>query len=251
MKKHINFLSVLILATLTFSCNNDNDYIIGGEVNETNQVNVKTFEYLSSLEETKVVAALFEKAGLKDVINGDVTVVAPNKWSVNRYLRRRYNQILRSDPSADSITIDDISNAELAKMGMYILPGKLSGKTIPEGGRILKAYDGSDVFISIDEMDFDPGAAPYSYSSFMEDVPDIIHIHYKRGDNWEWTELERSSLTNYYDNPECDHVYRMYLSDILTKNGVVHILYSGDAGYSDHYYYHSLFDFGIRSDDNL
>ena len=251
MKKYINFISAVIIASLTFSCNDDNDYIIGGNINETNKVDLTTFDYLSSLNETKIVATLFEKAGLKDVVNGDVTVVAPNVWSVNRYLRRRYNQALRSNPSADSITINDISADDLKKMGMYILPGKYSIETIPEGGKIMKAYDGTDVCISVDEVDSDPGAASFTYSSFMEDVPNIVHIHYKRGSNWEWTALERSSLTKYYDNPECDHVYRMYLSNIITKNGVVHILYSGDAGFSDHTYYHCLFDFGTTSDDTF
>lgn len=251
MKKYINLISLTMLAVLAFSCNDDKDYIIGGTVNETNKVDLTTFDYLNSLDETKIVATLFEKAGLKEVINGDVTLVAPNVWSVNRYLRRRYIQLLRSNPSADSLTIDDISAEDLKKMGMYILPGKLSSETIPEGGKIMKAYDGTEVCISVDEVDRDPGAASYSYSSFMEDVPNIIHIHYKRGANWEWTALERSSLTNYYDNPECDHVYRMYLSNVITKNGVVHILYSGDAGFSDHTYYHCLFDFGKISDDTF
>jgi hypothetical protein len=54
-----------------------------------------------------------------------------------------------------------------------------------------------------------------------------------------------------YDNPECDQVYQMMLSDVVTNNGVVHIIYSGSYNYSDHYYYHTLFFFGTRADDLL
>ncbi|SCD21947.1 putative membrane protein [Proteiniphilum saccharofermentans] len=259
MKKYIHLIIVLIATIILFGCNNE-DYIIGGEANETNKLDMTTFDLLSRMKETEVVAELFERAGLKEAINGDITVVAPNIWSVNRYLRRRNNQALRTNPEAEPITIDDITSEELTKMGMYILPGKWWRETIPEDGKILTALDGTEVYISRDKTNTDPGAAwdgsgvagwGYQYSNFMQEVPYIIHIHFKRGANWEWTGIERSSLSEYFDNPECDHVYRMYVSDILTLNGVVHVLYQGDYNYSDHYYYHSLFFFGTRSDDLL
>lgn len=259
MRKYIHVMIFLAAIITLFGCNND-DYIIGGEANETNKMDMTTFDLLSQMVETEVVAELFERAGLKEVINGDVTVVAPNNWSVNRYLRRRNNQVLRSNPEAEPLTIDDITNEELTKMGMYILPGKWWSETIPDDGKILTSWDGTEVYISKDKTNTDPGAAwdgsgvsgwGYQYSNFVQEIPYIIHIHFKRGVNWEWTSNERSSLKDYYDNPECDHVYRMYVSDILTTNGVVHVLYQGDYNYSDHYYYHSLFFFGTRSDDLL
>lgn len=259
MKKYIYISLIAIsLAALVSSCNKD--YIIGGTVNSTKKLTINTFELLSSMDETKTVATLFEKAGLKDAVNGDVTIIAPTQWSVNRYLLRRTNQLLRTDPTAAAVTINDISAEDLQKMGMYILPGKFWRENIPAEGKHLTALDGTEVLLTLDKTNTDPGAAwdgsgapgqGYQYSNFMQEVPYIIHIHYKRGNNWEMTADERNSLTGYYDNPECDHVYRMYLSDILTSNGVVHILYEGDYGYSDHYYYHSLFFFGTRTDDKL
>lgn len=255
LKKYWIFL---FMVSLVYSCSDD--YIIGGEINETNKMNMTTFELLKSMEETETVAVLFERAGLKEVINGDVTVVAPNQWSVNRYLRRRHNQNLRNDPSAPPVTIDDISEEELEQMGMYVLPGKYWRETIPEDGKYLTAHDGTEVLITLEETNMDPGTAwdgsgvpgqGYQYSNFMQEVPYIVKVQFKRGENWELTPEQRNSLPDYYDNPECDHVYRMYVSDILTSNGVVHVLYSGDYNYSDHYYYHSLFFFGKRSDDKL
>jgi hypothetical protein len=228
------------------------DYIIGGDVNKTNVVALNTFDYLKSQDETGVVAELFEKAGLKDVINGkDITLIAPNKWSVNRYLRRRYNQVLRVDPTADSIRINDMTQSELRQMGMYILPGYFDRTTVPEEGLIVTAYDGSKVYIAYEKVTQDPAAAAYEYSDFMQELPSVLRVHFKRGENWEWTTSERSLMRDYYDNPECDHVYRVYISDVITTNGVVHILYEGDYNFSDHYYYHSLFFFGKRTDDRL
>jgi len=259
MKKNILYIvfGVLSLQILN-SCNDD--YIIGGEVNKTNQLDMTTFELLSSMDETKTVAELFERAGYKDIVNGDVTVIAPNEWSVNRYLRRRHNQDLRNDPQAQELTIDDISNEELKQMGMYVFPGKHWRENIPEQGVYLTGLDGTEILLTVDKTNTDPGCAwdgsgtpgaGYQYSNFMQEVPYIVHVHYKRGENWEMTADERNSLPSYYDNPECDHVYRMYVSDILTKNGVVHVLYQGDYSYSDHYYYHSLFFYGVRTDDKL
>ncbi|MDR1633158.1 MAG: hypothetical protein LBR97_09865 [Dysgonamonadaceae bacterium] len=261
MKKYLymSFAFVLAAAFLT-SC--DDDYIIGGETNPTNKVDMTTSEFLQSMEETKQVVTLFERAGMKDVINGNVTIISPSQWSINRYLRRKHNIDLRSDPNAPELTISDISDEELKEnMGMYVIQGNYWSETIPAEGKLLKTLNGIDVFISHDETNTDPGTAwdgggspwwGYQYSRFLQTIPKIIHIHYKRGNNWEWTGEARAAFGDHYgDDPECDHVYRMYLSDVVTKTGVVHILYQGDYNYSDHFFYHSLFFFGKRTDDRL
>jgi hypothetical protein len=218
-----------------------------------------TFDFLRSLDETKQVATLFERAGMKDVINGNVTLIAPNQWSINRHLHRKHIIALRSNPNAPAPTIDDFTFEELQQMGMYVIQGgQYWSETIPEEGLFLKTMSGMDVFLSCDITNIDPGAAwdgggsstaGYQYSRFTQTRPRIVHIHYKRGNNWEWTGEERTRLG--LDNVECDQNYRMYLSDVITKNGVVHILYMGDYNYSDHYFYHSLFFFGIRTQDTL
>ena len=258
MNKRIYYsILIVILAILVVSCEKE-AYIIGGEINETNKVNMTTFDFLKSLDETKNTAILFERAGLKDVVNGDVTIVAPGQWAINRYLQRKNNQAWRVNPNTPELTMDDISSTELEQMKMYILPDKLWSQTIPEGGLYVTALDGTEVLIDCKETYIDPGCAwdggggpgrGYQYSNFLEQIPRIVHVHYKRGNNWELTGEQRTSLG--YDNPECDQMYRMYLSDVITTTGVVHILYQGDYNYTEHYYYHSLFFFGVRTDDRL
>jgi hypothetical protein len=83
----------------------------------------------------------------------------------------------------------------------------------------------------------------------MQSRPMKVTVHFKRGTKWEMSPAERVALGN--DNAECDQVYKMYISDVLTNNGVVHVIYSGDYTYTDHYYYHTLFFFGTRADDLL
>src|SRR5574344_989973 len=88
MKKTILYAFLTAAVYLgTVSCERTD--IIGGSVNNTDSLDISTYELLASNEETAVVAELFQKAGLVQEINGDVTVISPNKWSVNRYLRRK------------------------------------------------------------------------------------------------------------------------------------------------------------------
>lgn len=246
------------LAILTISCSDD-DYIIGGEINESNRVDQTTFEFLASFEETKKTARLFEKAGMIDEINGDVTVIAPSNYAINRYIRRVNNRSLRLDPTSTLKTLEDITDAELQELKMYIVDKKYWRETIPEEGLVLPTHsEGDTVRLTLQESTAEPGAAwdggstpgwGYQYPNFMQTNPIKVFVHFKRGDKWEMTPNERVSLG--YDNPECDQVYQMLISDVITNTGVVHVIYSGNYNYSDHYYYHTLFFFGTREDDLL
>lgn len=255
MKKLISYIISGAAFLSSVSCGSDND-VVGGTINSTEPLDITTSELLSQMDETGVVGELFERAGLTDEINGDVTVIAPNKWSVNRYLRRK-NSPNHKAPDAAEFTLESMDAAELSKMGMYIFPGQWWRGTIPEEGVYLTSIDGSqEILLTLDPTYSDPGAAHdgggvagagYQYSNFMMSVPYVIHALFKRGDNWELTHLERTNLG--FDSAECDQYYRMYVSDIRTSTGVVHVLYMGDKQFNEHYYYHTLFLFGTRSDD--
>ena len=248
----------LICCVLFFSACSD-DYKIGNEEVNSNRVNMSTLEFLKSMDETSETAYLFEKAGMADEINGDVTIIAPNNWAVRRYLRRKNNMALRLDPNATLLNLEDIPVADLEQLKMYIVDGAQWRETIPAEGIELTTHDPNvSLRLTVDETNIDPGTAwdgagtpgdGYQYSNFMQTQPQMIHVHFKRGANWENTPQERKLLG--YDNVECDQVYRMFISDVITNNGVVHVIYSGDYNFTDHYYYHSLFFFGTRDDDTL
>lgn len=261
MKKNIYILITFIVLALLNSCSDNKDYIIGGTKFEANYMNELNFDVLKQIEATEVVARLFEKAGLKDIINQDsITIIAPNTWSVSRYLRRKNNQALRTNPDATPMTIEDIPLDTLQKMGMYVIKGIWTSENIPVEGIQLKTILGTELILSKEKKNTDPASAwdgggtpgyGYQYSNFLQENPYIVHVHFKRGNRWELTYSRRSALTDYFDNPECDHVYRMYATDIRSKNGVIHIIYQGDYDFKDHYYYHTLFFFGTRKDDLL
>lgn len=243
-----------VIAPILSSCRTD---VIGGTINETNKFDMTTYEYLLQDENTTVVAQLFEKAGLKDAINGDVTVISPSKYSVNRYIRRKNYGFRNGVEGAVEFKLEDMTAADLSQMGMYIYPGKWGREDIPEEGVYLTSIDGKqEIRLTLDETNTDPGSAydggnvagaGFQYSNFLLTTPKLIHVLFKRGTNWELTYLERATLTP--DNDECDQSYRMMVSDIHTNTGVIHIVYCGDSSYNEHFYYHSLFFFGKHADD--
>lgn len=137
--------------------------------------------------------------------------------------------------------------------------GKLSSANLTkEGVKMETLNPGDSLRLYVDESTAEPAAAwdganepgqGYQYTNFMQTTPKKVFVHFKRGTNWETTGEARATLG--LDNAECDQVYQMYLSDVETTTGIVHIIYVGNYNYNEHYYYHSLFFFGTRADDLL
>lgn len=246
--------SLMLLSVV--SCTTD---VIDGGINNIDENrNLTTFEWLSTYEHTKEVAELFRQAGLEDVVNGDVTILAPNEWAVSRYVRRR-NSINYLSPEAPRFTIDQLTAEELEQMQMYIFDGQWSSSDIPEGGIYLTAIDGvTEVYLTVDPTNTNPNAgwdgggsagAGFQYSNFLQTTPNLVHALFKRGSEWEFDYKDRTKMKDALDNPECDQYCSMMISDVITKTGVVHVLYSSDATYSELFYYPTLFFFGNRNDD--
>lgn len=254
MKRYILIIAATVLGLASVSCQKMGS--IGGSVNSTETLDITTSQWLAAQEETAVVAQLFEKAGLNDVIDGPVTVIAPNVWSVNRYIRR-HNSINIKPSDEPRYTLDSLLIEDLSRMQMYIYDGVWNIEEIPAEGLYLTSIDGSqEIYLSYDETNTDPTAAwdggnaagaGYQYSNFLMSHPKVLHVLFKRGANWEMTYLERLNLK--LDDEECDKAYKMYVSNVKTSNGVVHVLYVGDSMYDEQYYYHSLFFYGTRQDD--
>lgn len=258
MKKTTIFLLLPLIIFSLGSCSKSK-YIIGGEKNETNKVNQTTYEFLKSFEATTETARLIERAGLINEVNGNVTIIAPSNYAVNRYLRRKNNRALRLDPNSKPMTVEDIPVSDLDQLKMYIVDNRYWSDSLPSGGIILPTHHAGDSLrLSLEESLADPGTAwdgggepgqGYQYANFMQTRPLRVTVQFKRGTNWEMDPQQRLMLG--YDNPECDQVYKMYIADVITTTGVVHVIYSGDYNFTDHYYYHTLFFFGTRADDQL
>lgn len=250
------FITIFIASMTISGC--QKDYIIGGKKNETNKVNLTTYDFLKSFDVTKSTSRLIERANLINEVNGKITLIAPSDYAVNRYLRRTNNRRLRLDPKASLWTVEDIPASDLEKLKMYMVPGEYLSSNLTKEGIKLETLSGDSIKLSLEGSTSEPAAAwdgsnipgeGYQYPNFMQTIPQKVFVHFKRGNNWETTGESRAALG--YDNPECDQVYQMYLSDVETTTGIVHIIYVGNYNYDEHYYYHTLFFFGTRADDLL
>lgn len=254
-------LFYVIITVALFSCEK-NDYIIGGEINESNRVEKTTFDFLASFEVTTETAELLEYAGLKDHVNGDVTFIAPSNFAVRRYLRRLNNKALRINPDTSEIKINDLHSDSLAnQLKMYFVDGVFSREEIPEQGLYMETHGGDSIRLTVEEANTDPiaaydgGGTPgsgYQYGNFMQELPKLVYVHFKRGENWELNDQLRNSIDpDGTDGSERDFEYRMYVSDIVTTTGVVHVIYAGDKNFTNINHYHTLFFYGTTNDDKL
>jgi hypothetical protein len=262
MKKIYIILLAAVLSAGLVSCKKDS---IGGTINSTERLDITNFEWLRQTEETAVVADLFERAGLRDAVDApDVTIVGPSKWSVERYVRRRNYPWRTGVEGATEFKLEDLTPEELSRMGMYIFPGQWSSDQIPDEGVYLTSVDGTqEIYLYREAQSADPGAAwngagapgaGYQYGNFMMSNPMIVYAVFKRGSTWEVDEKtgKPSYLARYalgLQGSETDQAYRMYLSDVHTANGIIHIVIMGNTAYTERYQYHTLFFYGTRSDD--
>ena len=259
MKKTILLFAVATFFSMLFtSCATDT---IGGTVSDINEnLNMTAWEWLEVNEPT--VALCFEKGGYKEILNDpeeDLMVLSPNRYAVSRYIKRRNVDFRSGKEGAVEFKISEIEDSNAALMSMYIFKGAITRDDIKAGdeGKFLTAIDDStEVYFTLDYTNTDPGTAydggnapgaGFQYSNFLQQTPELFHAMFKRGVEWELDPVLRESMG--FANAETDQRYRMMLSDIRVKNGVIHVLYCGDATHAEHYYYHSLFFYGTREMD--
>jgi len=257
MKKiYILILSFMVLGIV--ACSN-NSYIIGGNVQKSNKVNVTTFQFLQQDSVITETADLIKRAGLVNLVNGNVTFIAPSNFAVDRYLRRRNNRMLRLNPDTTLLTLNHISIDTLQQLKMYVVKGKWTRNTIPKDGiKLATLEQGDSLRLFLQKSNSEPAAAwdgagvsgwGYQYTNWMQSDPLKVFVEFKRGEYWEETGQQRAALG--FNNPETDKVYQMYLSDIETTTGVIQIPYVGNYNYQAHTYYPTLFFYGTTADDKL
>ncbi|NML39606.1 hypothetical protein HHL17_20570 [Chitinophaga sp. G-6-1-13] len=128
----------LLLASYLVSCKK-NDIIDGGTHDP--HVNMTTYDYLKSnswqLFDTTIM--LIDKAGLKDVINGDVTFFAPTDNCINKYLAKRRDAARKIseklDYNLDSLLKEFTPQMLHDSMGMYIFKGKITRDQLTSTGK--------------------------------------------------------------------------------------------------------------------
>lgn len=197
---------ILLILTICFafySCDSD-DYFKDGGISEEH-VGMGTFDFLQSHEQLDTLAILIERAGLRDALNDQHTLFAPNNLSIKNYVNRVLTEMRLIDPQAE-FTINDIPADTLEKhMGGYIFPQEITRDDLTAEGEIFTALNGDERRISLEPVQ--------EYTGELGFFPEYVFYTYQDGDSWDpWDELDD------------DTKIRVRTSNLISTSGVIHVL---------------------------
>ncbi|WP_417445192.1 fasciclin domain-containing protein [Joostella sp.] len=196
---------ILLLGILMVSCDDNGGYLDDGGVSSP-ELGVKTMDFLRSHSQLDTLAMLIDKAEMAEVVNGDVTLFAPNNLAINKYVDRLLSDLRQEDSEAE-FTVNDIPKDTLTKyLGGYIFEGKLTRANIPiEQGEIYTSINGETRRISLEPSN--------DYSDQLGYLPDFVYFTYKNEEEWD-----------VWDDIEDDDKIIVKTSDLQSTNGIIHVL---------------------------
>lgn len=197
------FILILGLCLALYSCDKD-DYFIDGGISDPH-VGTTTFEFLQSHRQLDTLALLIERAGLKEALEREHTLFAPNNLSIKRYVNTILAEMRRLDPEA-SFTIDDIPADTLEKhMGAYVFDQQITREDLTAEGTVFTALNGEERRISLEPVQ--------EYTVELGTFPEYVFYTYREGDAWDpWNEQDD------------DTKIRIRTSNLISTNGVIHVL---------------------------
>jgi len=200
MKRIFILLAVVIGV---YAC--DNDYLNDGGVSDPH-VDMSTYDFLKSHPELDTLALLIERGGFVDAVNASSTLFAPNNNSINHYVNTVLAQLRQEDPNAE-FTVDSIPVDTLQKyLGGYIFNELITRDDLDEEGQIYTAIDGEERKVSLEITS--------AYNNWLSKPAELVYYTFKNGD---WDDLD-------VPGDEPDDKVTVRTSNILTTNGVVHVL---------------------------
>src|ERR1044072_517913 len=132
---NITFL-ILAAAIFLFSCKK-NDYKNDGGVHDPH-VNMTTYDYLKSQRVFDSLVYLIDRAGLKDMVNSDITFFAVTNYGVDDYLDIRQKRAAEQTGdenipfSMDSIPVQELKDS----LRMYMVKGKINREQMNRTGQL-------------------------------------------------------------------------------------------------------------------
>ncbi|MCM5530593.1 hypothetical protein [Parasegetibacter sp. NRK P23] len=120
------FLVFAFLLCSLFSCKKNSYKNDGGVHNE--KVNMTTYEYLSSKPIFDSLVKAIDLAGLKDLVNSNITFFAVTNWGVNDYmLAKKQQKIIAVGNENISFSMDSLDKEVLGdSLKMYMFDGLLT-----------------------------------------------------------------------------------------------------------------------------
>lgn len=215
IKKIIGGFSFWVVAMIMLlaSCEKD-DYINDGGVHDPH-VNMTTYDFLASHPKFDSLVRIIDRAGLKDLVNSDITFYATTNWGVADYVSaKKQERIIELGDENISFDIDDIEPQQLDSLKMYMFEGKIGrDKFTVDGGyyeSLFGPMDGSRLRLGLRRT--------RDYSAYVDYV-DYLYYTRVRG-TLDAEEPNQSAIPEALKDQRVD----VQTSGIITTTGVVHVL---------------------------
>ncbi|MBE9583584.1 hypothetical protein IM792_03915 [Mucilaginibacter sp. JRF] len=214
MKKYLG-LMICAMVALTSACKKDDYKNDGGKSNP--YVDMTTYDFLKSKPQFDSLVKIIDHAGLKDVVNSNVTFFATTNYSIAPYVSAKKNQkAIEIGNENFEFGINDIPATELAdSMKTYLFEGKINRDVITVSGQVyptLLTTPPSNVTYMIKFR------RTFDYSSFLDHV-DYVNYVKIRG-----TRDDQEPDPEAIPDNQKDQAVDCQTSGIITRTGVVHVI---------------------------
>lgn len=216
MLKHIRLFGYIVfVGAVLLSCGKD-DYINDTGIHDAH-VNMSTYDYLNSHPKFDSLVRIIDQAGLKDLVNSNVTFFVTTNWGVADYVSaKKQERIIELGDENISFNINDIDGDMLAdSLKMYLFPGIVGREQLSTEG----AYFENLLEEPIDNVRFHLGLRrTRDYSAYLDYV-DYLHFTKVIG-TLDTDELNQNAIPD----SERDVRVDVQTSGIITTNGMIHVL---------------------------
>lgn len=222
MKKYISLICLCSAAFFIASCKKDG-YKNDGGVSDAH-VNMTTYDYLKSKPQFDSLVRIIDRAGLKDVVNSNITFFATTNYSIAPYVAaKKFQKSLETDNENFDFGIKDIPAKELSdSLKTYMFAGKINRDQITLSGKLYDSLLGP-----IPPKPGKPNSGiqylikfrrAFDYSSYVDhvDYVNYIRVTGSRDD----LQLDPSTIPD----SEKDLAVDCQTSGIITTTGIVHVL---------------------------
>jgi hypothetical protein len=207
-------LLILVIAGSLVSCNKDSYKVDGGTHNA--KVNMTTYDYLKSKPQFSSLVHLIDRAGLKDAVNGNITFFACTNYSVDEFVKARYNRraIELNDENIiytlDSLPLQEVKDS----LKMYMFTGDLGRDKLTVEGKyyqnLLGAIPNVSFYIKLRRTQ--------DYGAYLDHV-DYINFTKVIGTR-DATVADPTTIPD----QEKDMSYDCQTTGIITTTGIIHVM---------------------------
>lgn len=213
MKKYIGICIVFCVVILA-SCKKD-DYKNDGGVSNA-YVDMTTYDYLKSNSKFDSLVKIIDRAGLKDAVNGNVTMFVTTNYGIVDYVRAKKAEKAQQGGNENiDFGIKDIPVQELSdSLKTYLFEGKINRDQITVSGKVYNSLLG--VTPNIQYMI--RMRRSFDYSNYLNYVDYVNYV--KVIGTLDADELDPNNIPD----DQIDRVVEVQTSGIVTKTGLIHVL---------------------------